>query len=50
MKYNITKMIIENWGIDRYKELSMHYKIYLRNNYKNTLIRRYKRELSNKGN
>ena len=44
MKYDITKELIANWGLERYLALPLHYKIYLRNNYKRTLINRIKRE------
>jgi hypothetical protein len=43
MKYNITKRLIEVWGRDKYISLPIHYKIYLRKNYKTTYLRRLKR-------
>ncbi len=42
-KYNISEMIIKNWGKEEWARLNLHYKTYIRNNYKNTLIRRLKK-------
>lgn len=44
MKYNITKDLVRNLGLERYLALPLHYKIKLRNNYKITLINRNKRK------
>jgi len=49
MKYNITKMLIANWGLENYKALPLHYKIYLRRNYKTTIIRRFKNNQTAEG-
>jgi len=43
----ITKLLIETWGKEAYLKLPIHYKIYLRNNYKRTLNRRAKNENKN---
>jgi hypothetical protein len=44
-KINITKIILSNWKLKDWKNLSIHYKIYIRNNYKNTILNRIKRSL-----
>lgn len=42
IKYNITKMLVDQWGYEQYKALPLWYKIYLRRNYKTTVLRRIK--------